>query len=455
MKLIRGGIVVHSKETTRADIAVDGGVIAQVARDIAPQPGDTVIDAGGCLVFPGFIDAHTHFDMFNGVTVTADDFASGTKAAVAGGTTAIIDFATQSRGGTLTDALAEWHVKADGQCFSDYGFHMALTDWNEQTRAELPKMIEAGVTSFKLYMAYDALRLPDDQVYDILRSVRALGGAVWCHCENGAVINLLISEARAAKRLGPSEHPRCRPDILEAEAIARFTHLAQLAGAPAGVVHLSSSAGLKEALNARKRGVKVLLETCPQYLTLNDGVYEEPGFDGAKYVCSPPIRKKSDVAALIDAVQEGMIDTIATDHCSYTRAQKALGSEDFSKIPNGLPGVEHRPALIYSELVAKNLIEPQDMCRMLAFNPARLYGLYPRKGVIRPGADADLVIWDRDAKWTLRASEQLMKADYSPWEGYELTGKPRMVLLGGETASENGEVFTPRGRYLTRGRPEL
>jgi dihydropyrimidinase len=332
---------------------------------------------------------------------------------------------------------------------------MALTDWNDAVRKELPKMFEAGVTSFKLYMAYDALRLPDDQVFDILRSVHKLGGVVWCHCENGAVINLLISEARKERRLGPSEHPRCRPDVLEAEAIARFTRLAELAGASAGVVHLSSSAGLKEALKARERGVKVLLETCPQYLTLDDSRYSEPGFGGAKYVCSPPIRKKKDVAALIDAVQEGMIDTIATDHCSYTLAQKAQGSEDFSKIPNGLPGVEHRPAIIWSELVAKDLIQPQDMCRMLSFNPARLYGLYPRKGAIRPGADADLVIWDRGAKWTLRASEQHMKADYSPWEGHEITGKPRMVLLGGEVAAENGQVSAPRGRYLKRGTPEL
>jgi dihydropyrimidinase len=365
MKLIQGGVVVSAKDSFRADVLVDGGKIVAVEAGIEPKPDDEVVDAKGLLVFPGFIDAHTHLEMDNGVTVTADDFESGTRAAVAGGTTVVLDFATQDRGGTLADSLAAWLQKADGKCFCDYGFHMAVTDWNESVRAELPKMFEAGVTSFKLYMAYDALRLLDDQVLGVLRAMKELGGVAYCHCENGQVINLLIAEARAEHRLGPAEHPRCRPALLEAEAISRFAYLGELAGAPVGVVHLSSEAGLREALKARARGVKIFLETCPQYLTLDDRRYGEPGFDGAKYVCSPPLRKPSDVEALLDAVQEGAIDTIATDHCSYTLKQKAFGAGDFSKIPNGLPGIEHRPALIYSELVAKKLIGPEDMCRML------------------------------------------------------------------------------------------
>ncbi len=451
MKLIRGGIVVHSKEDFRADVAIDGGKIVRVEPTIAPGPGDEVIDAGGCLLFPGFIDPHTHLDMFNGVIVTADDFESGSRAAVAGGTTTFIDFATQDRGGTLSEALRAWHEKADGRSYADYGFHMAVTDWNDAVKAELPEIFRAGVTSFKVYMAYDALRLQDDQVFDMLREMKALGGVAWCHCENGQVINRLIAEARAAKRLGPAEHPRCRPDLLEAEAIARLAYLAELAGAPAGVVHLSSEAGLIETRKARARGVKLLVETCPQYLTLDEDRYLEPGFGGAKYVCSPPLRKGSDADALIEAVQAGDIDTIATDHCSYTLAQKALGAEDFSKIPNGLPSIEHRPALVYSRLVATGKISPGDMCRLMAETPARLYGLYPRKGVIRPGADADIVVWDRGAKWVLRASEQSMKSDYSPWEGFEITGRPREVLLGGETVAREGRaVGAPRGRYLKR-----
>lgn len=455
MKLILGGIVVHSEEDFRADVAIDGGKIVRVEPAIAPGPGDEVIDARGCLLFPGFIDPHTHMDMDNGVTVTADDFESGSRAAVAGGTTTFIDFATQNRGGTLSEALRAWHEKADGRSYADYGFHMAVTDWNDAVKAELPDVFRAGVTSLKVYMAYDALRLQDDQVFDILREMKALGGVAWCHCENGPVINRLIAEARAEGRLGPSEHPRCRPDLLEAEAIARLAYLAELAGAPAGVVHLSSEAGLIETRKARARGVKLLVETCPQYLTLDEARYLEPGFGGAKYVCSPPLRKRSDADALIEAVQAGDIDTIATDHCSYTLKQKALGFEDFSKIPNGLPGVEHRPAIIYSELVAKKLIGPSDMCRLLSENPAKLYGLFPRKGVIRPGADADLVLWDRNEQWVLRASEQHMKADYSPFEGFEITGRPRQVLLRGETAAKKGEVFGPNGAYLVRNKPKL
>jgi len=451
MKLILGGIVVHSEEDFRADVAIDGGKIVRVEPAIAPGPGDEVIDARGCLLFPGFIDPHTHMDMFNGVTVTADDFASGSRAAVAGGTTTFIDFATQDRGGTLSDALRAWHEKADGKCYADYGFHMAVTDWNDRVKAELPDVFHSGVTSVKVYMAYDALRLLDDQVFDLLRAMKALGGVAWCHCENGQVINHLIAEARVEGRLGPEEHPRCRPDLLEAEAIARLAYLAELAGAPAGVVHLSSEAGLNELRKARARGVKLLAETCPQYLTLSEERYLEPDFGGAKYVCSPPLRKKRDADAMIEAVQAGEIDTIATDHCSYTLAQKALGVGDFSKIPNGLPSIEHRPALIYSILVATKKISPGDMCRLLAENPSRLYGLYPRKGAIRAGADADIVVWDREAKWVLRASEQNMKSDYSPWEGFEITGRPREVLLGGETVARDGRaVGAPRGRYLKR-----
>lgn len=452
MKIIKGGILVNPVASFASDVAVEDGLIARVDRAIAPGPEDEVIDARDCLVFPGFIDAHTHFDMNNGVTTTADDFATGTAAAVAGGTTTIVDFATQDRGGTLSDALALWHVKAEGRCSCHYAFHMAITDWNERTRGELREMVNAGVTSFKLYMAYDALRVGDAQLYEALRALRDLGGIAGVHCENGDLVNHLIAREKAAGRLGPSAHPRSRPDEVEAEAVSRLLYLARLAGAPVHVVHLSTALGLAEIRKARARGQKVYVETCPQYLFLDASRYDEPGFAGAKYVCSPPLRARADVAALTEAVRDGEIDTIATDHCSYNfQGQKTLGLADFSKIPNGLPGVEHRPALVYAELVRSGLIGPERMCALLSENPARLFGMYPQKGALREGSDADIVVWAREKPGVIRAASQVQNVDYTPYEGFKTAGRPRHVLVGGEVAVRDGHlVRRGLGRYVRR-----
>lgn len=454
MKIIKGGVLVTPDGSFLGDIAVENGKIARVAPGIAPESGDEVIDASRCMVFPGFIDAHTHFDMDNGVTLTADDFASGTAAALAGGTTTIVDFATQDKGGTLRDALDAWHKKAEGKSSCNYAFHMAITDWNERTRAELDEMVRAGVTSFKLYMAYDALRVDDAQILDVLTQMRRIGGVVGVHCENGTLVNALCARERAAGHMGPDAHPRSRPGEVEAEAISRLLYISRLAAHPVNIVHLSSALGLEEVKKARANGQKVFVETCPQYLLLDESNYRREGFEGAKYVCSPPLRAAQDMDALCEAVQTGQIDTIATDHCSFNYdGQKTLGRDDFTKIPNGAPGVEHRPELIYSYFVARERITPGDMCALLSENVAKLFGMYPQKGALRVGSDADIVVWEKGIHSLIHAQTQLQNVDYTPFEGFEITGRPRHVLLGGEIAVRDSQICARGlGRYVKRAR---
>ena len=409
-------------------------------------------EAAGCLVFPGFIDAHTHLDMDSGTTVTADDFASGSRAAACGGTTTLVDFATQERGGTLTDALDAWHRKAEGKCACNYAFHMAVTDWNEQTRAELPQMFERGVTSFKAYYAYDNLRLDDAQMYDLLSALRPFGGVLGVHCENGTLVNRLQRQQLDRGVTGPEGHPASRPPVVEAEAIRRLCAVAKLADSPVHIVHLSSAEGLEEVRRARASGQKVWVETCPQYLLLDESRYHLEGFEGAKYVMSPPLRSPADREALRAAVLGGEIDTISTDHCSYRFGdQKALGRDDFTKIPNGAPGIEHRPALIYTSFVASGLMTAAQMSRLLSENPAKLFGMWPRKGRLAQGADADITVWDPQARWVIRAEAQHQNVDYTPYEGFEAAGRARAVYVGGQLAAKDGEPSgASAGRYVKR-----
>lgn len=454
MQLFKGGTIVSGTELKKADLLVDQGVIKEVAESIDADslPEIELIDVNGKLIFPGFIDAHTHFALPVSGTITADDFESGTKAAIAGGTTMIIDFATQYQGETLDQALDHWHQKADQKSSCDYSFHMAISDWNEKVSDNLQSMIDRGVTSFKLYMTYDQMFLEDKYIYEVLKKLKEVGGITGVHCENKGLIEVLIKEEKEQGHFDTDAHPRSRPDLVEAEAVDRLLKIAALADTPVIVVHLSTKAGYQEVCQAREQGQQVFLETCPQYLLLDDSRYQpSETHESEKYVISPPLRKAEDQQTLWEAIQQDQIQTLATDHCSFTLAQKSVGRADFTKIPNGMPGVENRPALIHTYGVKQNRIDLQQMCRLLSENAARLYGVYPRKGALLPGSDADLVIWNPDTEWEMTVKNQLSKCDYSPFEGFKMIGKPEKVYLRGQLAALDGKVVTEKlGAYVAR-----
>ncbi len=453
--LIKGGTVVSPKGSFLSDIRLENGIISELGSDL-PLNGSELVDACGCLLFPGFIDAHTHLDMDTGSAVTADDFRTGTRAAIVGGTTTLVDFATQNKGETLSQALQNWHQKADGVSSCDYAFHMAITDWNPSISKEIQTMADAGVTSFKLYLAYDALRVNDAELYQVLKEVKQVHGIVGVHCENGDLVNELVREYREAGQLSPAAHPKSRPDDVEAEAVSRYLYVASLADTPVNIVHLSTQKSLDEVEKARSRGQKVYVETCPQYLMMDESRYSLPGFESAKYVISPPLRKLTDQSSLWNALKEGEIDTISTDHCSFNFAgQKELGKDDFSKIPNGMPGIEHRPAIMYTYGVCEKRITQEQMAAMLSENTARLFGMYPQKGALQVGSDADIVLWDPNYHGEITAAEQLQNVDYTPYEGVAVTGRAKMVFLRGKQVVVDGKVIAEKcGGYVHRGPSE-
>lgn len=451
--LLRGGTLVLPTGLTRADLRVDGGKIAEIGPDL-PLGDSRVIDASGKLVFPGFIDTHTHFEMNKGLpNETADDWVSGTKAAIVGGTTCVLDFAESQRGCSLASALETWHSRADGRASCNYSFHMTIKDWDQRIREELPQMTAAGITSYKVYFAYDNLRISDRAAYEIIQAVGAEGGVLGCHCENGDLVNAGIQAQRAAGNLSPAAHPLSRPPVVEAEAINRWLALSEVAGCPVNIVHLSTLRGLEVVRAARSRGQELYVESCPQYFLLNDDKYLLPEFESAKYMLSPPLRSPENSAALWAALESGEIDTMGTDHCSFHfNGVKTLGRDDFSKIPNGMPGVEDRAVLMYSEGVVKGHMSAADMARVLSEQPARLFGMYPRKGVLAVGSDADLVLWDPNAHWTISAANQTQAVDYNPYEGWNVTGKADTVLLNGEVVVEGGALVKEKaGRFVHRG----
>ncbi len=446
--LIQNGTVVQSGGLTQADVLIRDGRIVRLGN----APGDAVdevIDAAGCYVFAGFIDTHTHFDLDLGITVTADNFVTGTKAAVLGGTTCVLDFATQNRGMRMQDALDLWHKKARGAS-CNYGFHMAVSEWNEARIAEIDSMVSQGVTSFKMYMVYDAMRVSDGDIYSALKLAAARNCIVGVHCENFDVLNERIRELHAAGVFALTGHPLARPNPVEAEGVARLMRIAELANAPAFVVHLSTHEGLEEARRARARGQEVYLETCPQYLVLEDTCYDKP--DAERFIMSPPLRKPADCDALLGAAARGEIDVIGTDHCSFTLAQKALGNGDFAKVPNGSAGVQNRAQLIYTYAVETGRITLPQMAALLSENAAKLFGMYPKKGVISAGSDADIAIYDPGGTSDISYRTNAHHCDNSPYEGVKVHGSVRHVLLNGVRVVRDGRLERPgMGRYVFRG----
>lgn len=455
--LLKGGGVVSGRGVRRADVLIDGEKIVQVGRGLSAA-GENVVDVSGMLLFPGFIDAHTHFDLDVANTTTADDFTSGSRAAIRGGTTTVIDFACPNKGESLQYGLDLWHKKADGRAFCDYGFHMTIDDWNPSVEAELPAMFAQGISSFKMYLTYPAMMVGDGAIYSALKALRRLGGICGFHCENAGVIDAMIAEKKAAGELSPASHPQTRPPYLEAEAVSRLLRIAQAADSPVIIVHLTNRQALEEAESARKRGQKVYVETCPQYLVLDESVYFNEDYSAAaRYICAPPIRAKEEQAYLWRGLKRGLIQTVSTDHCAFTLEQKEMGRADFTKIPGGLPGVEARGELLYSFGVEKKKIALPTMCQVLSENPAKLYGLYPRKGAIRVGSDADIVVYDPGASHVIQGEDSVSAAGYSPYEGVVTSGGIAQVYLRGRLMAELGRILVaePHGKYMARGKNSL
>ena len=454
-RLFKGGTVVSSEGMQDLDILVKGEKILAVGKDLAFRDAE-VIDVKGKLLFPGFIDAHTHMALEVSNTVTADDFYSGTRAELAGGTTCIIDFATQYEGESLAQAIEKWHQKADGECSCDYAFHLAISQWNEEISRELEQVVEEEISSFKMYMTYDN-RVDDETMYEILSRLKELGGIAGVHCENHGIISARLKETEVKKggRTDVSDYPWTRPKEAEAEAVGRLLKIAKCVDTPVIVVHLSTAAGYREILRAREEGQTVYVETCPQYLLLDESRYSLLAEEARRYMIAPPLRKKKNQEVLWQALKEGRIQTIATDHCSFTKEQKEMGREDFSKTPCGMPGAEERPALIWQFGVNAERITPEQMCAYLSENPAKLYNLYPWKGRLIPGADADIVVWNPDTEWTMTAENMQSACDYCPMEGTKVRGRAEQVYLRGVLAAENGKVLEERtGRYVKHGAGE-
>lgn len=452
--LIRRGSVYTAFDSFTGDILVSHGKIMQIAEKLEPQPGWEIIDAKGLEIYPGGIDAHTHFELPFMGTVSADDFESGTIAAACDGTTTIIDFAIPAKGQRILKAVDAWHKKAEKKAVVDYGFHLCLVDADQQVIDDIPQVIERGITSFKCFLAYKgALMIDDAQFLTVLQAARQQGALVSVHAENGDMLSYLMKNLIEAGKTGPQYHPVAHPAIAEGEATHRALKLAEMADAPLFIVHMSCNEALEEVKAAKGRGQFVLAETCPQYLLLSDELYRKGGFEAAKWVMSPPLRHADNQDKLWSGLRDGFIQTVATDHCSFKfKGQKEMGKDSFLKIPNGIPGVGDRLSLMYTYGVKQGRITRNQFAAMTSGNPAKIFGLYPQKGTIAVGSDADLVIFDPKAKGTVSAKTTHHNVDYSAFEGFKLEGAPILVMSRGEVISREGKYVGSRGRgqYLKR-----
>jgi dihydropyrimidinase len=453
--LIAGGTVVTATDTYPADVAISDGKILAVGRDLPRENTRSVLPAAGCYVIPGGIDVHTHLDMPFGGTTSSDDFETGTRAAAFGGTTTLVDFAIQYKGQALREAFDTWMRKASGKAICDYAFHCIITDLPDARLPEIKSLVDEGVTSFKLFMAYPGVFMLDDAtIFKTFQAAATHGAMVCMHAENGGAIDVIVRQALAQGKTAPKYHALTRPTTAEAEAVSRAIALAEMAGAPVYIVHLSCNDALEKVREARDRGLPVYAETCPQYLYLSIDNFDVPGFEGAKYVFTPPLREKWHQARLWDGLRNDHLQVVSTDHCPFCfKEQKELGKDDFTKIPNGGPGIEHRLSLIYSGGVAAGRFSVNRFVELVSTAPARLFGLYPRKGTIAVGSDADLVIFDPRREHTISASTHHMRVDYSMFEGIKVTGMPVTVLSRGEVIIDQDRCHARpgRGEFLRRG----
>ena len=452
--IIKNGAVVTATDTYTADVAIANGKIAAIGNGLPEQNAGNVVDASGRLVLPGGIDVHTHLDMPFGGTTSADDFETGTRAAAFGGTTTLIDFAIQYKGQPLRQAFDTWMSKASNKAVCDYAFHCIVTDVSGGQLSEMNDLVREGVTSFKLFMAYPGVFMLDDaSIFRALQTTSKNGGMVCMHAENGSAIDVIVQQALAEGKKAPKYHALTRPTTAEAEATSRAIALAEMAGAPIYIVHLSCNDALEKVREARDRGLPVYAETCPQYLYLSIENFDAPGFEGAKYVFTPPLREKWHQEKLWNGLKCDHLQVVSTDHCPFCfKEQKEMGRDDFTKIPNGGPGVEHRMSLIYSGGVASGRFSANRFVELVSTTPAKLFGLYPRKGTIAVGSDADLVIFDPRRKHTISAATHHMRVDYSMFEGIQVTGMPDVVLSRGKVVVERDNFLgrAGQGEFLRR-----
>ncbi len=453
-KLIRGGTVVNASGTTEADVLIEGDTIVAVGALADAAAGGEVIDATGCYVLPGAIDNHTHLSMPFGGTRSADDYDTGTQAAAAGGTTCIVDFALQVEPHGLASSLAEWKGRAEGAARVDYGFHMAITTADAETIDDMATMVDEGITSFKVFLAYpNVLMVTDDQFLAVLERARELQALTMVHCENGFAIQHLVERALAAGETDPIHHALTRPETLEVEATGRALRLAELSGAPLFVVHVSCAAAAAEIVAARARGAAAYGETCIQYLFNSIDDLRRPDFAGARYVCSPPLRDAGNHPALWAALRYDELQIVSTDHCPFTDEQKRLGLGDFSKIPNGLAAIQHRLPMLWEHGVREGRLSPSRVVEISSTAVARMFGL-SRKGTIAPGMDADVVVFDPARRHVFSTETSFMNVDYDIYEGREVAGSPRLTLSRGAVVFDDGRIVGEpgHGRFVRRDR---
>ena len=449
--LIKNGRIITAADDYTADILIEDEKIVAIGSPLwglgATEGVTQIIDATGKLIFPGGIDPHVHLEMPFMGTFSSDTYETGTRAALHGGTTTVIDFILQKQGHSLYSALEEWSGRASGNAVGDYSFHMAVTDFNDQTKAEIESLVEKeGITSFKMFMAYrGALMIDDRQMNGLMQEVRRVGGMVTAHATNGDMIDYLVAKHRSEGKLTPVYHYLSQPEITESEASHRFTDFGFYNNCPIYIVHMTCEGAVNAIRQANFRNQKVFGETCIQYLLLDASLYEKPNFEGAKWVMSPPLREKKDQTHLWAAINQGIIEVVATDHCPFTWEKKLMGKDDFSKIPNGHPAIENRIELLYTEGVGKGRITLNKFVEVTSTNAAKIFGMYPRKGTIAVGSDADIVIFDPKEKHTLSAEKHHMNVDYSAYEGWELEGKVKTVLLRGQIAIDNDICLVEKG----------